>query len=62
MNIRRSLVRQNRNLLAVTERLHSCNRVYGSEVCRRLSFRQMGKHQRIFRQEKDCGANVAIEW
>ena len=38
----------------------SCDRLYGSEICRRMYLRQMGKHQRIFRQEKGRGIDVAI--
>ena len=43
------------------QRLHPLDRLYGSEICRRKYLRQMGKHQRISRQEKGSGVDVAIE-
>ena len=42
------------------QRLHTRDRLDGSEICRSLPIRQMGKYQRFFRQEKGSGTNVTF--
>ena len=41
--------------------MYSHNRLYGSEICRPLPIRQMGKHKRFFRQAKGSGIIVTID-
>lgn len=43
------------------QRLYTRARMDGSEKSRALSIRQMGKHQRIFRQAKGYGLDEYVE-